>query len=197
MDIQWTDIPWPSEGDTLFQDSFEIRNVARINGFSKDLCAYAIGYRDAAKMIVDHLDSTPKYPDLLIYPVVFLYRQAIELLLKELITISDRQSGKRVCIKLKHDLPKLWKVARSFIEKYSDGNHAELLDNTENLINQLDQIDPLSTAFRYPIDTKENESIIGVHRIDIQHLSEKMEGLYNALSASVDWLDDLIRSSDY
>lgn len=77
-------LPWPAAGDALFKDDepdwknnacfyFGISDETRIDGFKL-----------AADMLVAAIVSSPVDQDVLVYPIVFNYRQYLELRLKAL-----------------------------------------------------------------------------------------------------------------
>ncbi len=196
LDFGIEHIPWPGPGDILFKDSRDTKRVAIIGGSSKSIGAYAVGYRDAAILIMNNIDSYQPFLDLIFYPIAFLYSHATELTIKELILLHARHSGVDVSPIITHDLMNLWQLSRRIIEEYSDGEDIDFLDPSESIIKELSEIKPVGEAFRYPTDTKGNELIPEDSGIDVVNFSEVMEGLLNALEGSVDWLEDLLRNSE-
>ena len=78
---------WPGkEGDQLFRGGLEIDLNADISHWNKDINSYANGYRQAADVIIlQVLRGKRSYTfnvSYLVFPIVFFYRQYIELLLK-------------------------------------------------------------------------------------------------------------------
>ncbi|MBL8015621.1 MAG: hypothetical protein JNK26_05590, partial [Candidatus Doudnabacteria bacterium] len=75
------------EGDGLFRsDGGDGRNNAILNYGEQDRFAiYALGYQDAAELLTLAYMENDRPKDRLVYPIVFLYRQNIELKLKEFI----------------------------------------------------------------------------------------------------------------
>ena len=72
---------------------------------------YAIGYKEAAYLVVNSPTFTSSI-DIYVYPVMFLYRQYIELQMKEII-----DKGKRQVPDSTHDLNALWKELRLSLEE--------------------------------------------------------------------------------
>lgn len=60
-------------------------NNACIRPFSDNWVTYPRGYKKAADLMVAHIDKRHCDQDTLVYPIVFLYRQYIELRLKHLV----------------------------------------------------------------------------------------------------------------
>ena len=93
------DFPWPRRGDKLFtSEGSDWWNKACLTHFSDGWWIYATGYKLGADLLVQYVTETHKNQDRLIYPIVFLYRQYLELRLKELIkngsTIIEESSDR-------------------------------------------------------------------------------------------------------
>ena len=73
----------------------------------------ALGFKEAADMLVDIAVKEPGYADYLVYSVLYLYRMYIELRLKTII-----ESAKRIS-RTGHNLEKLWKEAKLIMESSS------------------------------------------------------------------------------
>ncbi|HKW19535.1 MAG TPA: hypothetical protein VJO35_18645 [Terriglobales bacterium] len=129
------------------------------------LGAYAQAYREAANQLVQRLGSTTNYRDVDACPIVFLYRHAVELRLKEIVHWGNallyvRGLSKTVrpnVLFRTHDLCKLVSAAKPIfgIFRYlGDWNGSEFLsfDDFERFVAELNEFDPGSYAFRYPID---------------------------------------------
>src|SRR5262249_50330134 len=79
------EIRWPRKGDILFEAGSDWWHNAW-GGWAHDQWAgYAEGYKLAADLLVQHVVETRSNQDLLVFPIVFLYRQALEVALKHLI----------------------------------------------------------------------------------------------------------------
>ena len=101
----------------LFQSDKDWKNNACLNFTSDPTHGYVEGYKRAADLLVAHVMEKGKDQDYLVYPITFLYRQHLELLLKEIITdgrdLLDEGSGHPN----HHELDKLWPVAKGLIRK--------------------------------------------------------------------------------
>ncbi|HHS8916416.1 TPA: hypothetical protein ACTVMT_005267, partial [Escherichia coli] len=67
--------------------------------------AYTEGYRRAADILINHIDESGRDQDFLVYPVLFLYRHHLELLIKQIIGLAlalaedpDKPSTKKMTI---------------------------------------------------------------------------------------------------
>jgi len=109
---------------------------------------YADGFRRAAELLIANVKSTYER-NTVIFPILALYRQYVELTLKEIIAYGQyldthdvRQGG--------HDLKNLWTAAKSYIRKHYQGFEKTQLDRIEQVVCELHELDPTSEATRYP-----------------------------------------------
>ena len=81
--------------------------------FPVDFGISAKGYKLAADILADYVAETGNDYDYLVNPVAFLYRQYLELRLKDIIIVGSRLSGMPIHFGSKsdfltHDLIRLW-----------------------------------------------------------------------------------------
>ena len=79
-------MPWPVKGDKLFLKGGDWQHSACLGWAPNKWDAYAVGYKDAADIVVEKATTTGRGLDTLVYPIAFLYRHYLELRLKELTT---------------------------------------------------------------------------------------------------------------
>lgn len=126
-----------------------------------------------------------------VYPAIFLYRQYIELRLKEMVQNSYWCLGIPKYFPKHHKIDELWKICRSNIEKMDadeiermDANSQNQLRNDLNAleedINAFSKLDSNSITFRYPID--KDGKPLDLPKIDLR----KMRDLVGRISY---WLD--------
>ncbi len=168
--------------------------VARINDFNRSNLGYAIGYQHAANLIIDSLDNYSGHPDLLFFPLAFLYRHATELVLKDIIYLGIALSGAAHEVVTDHKLGPLWQRAREYLLEHPDGSDGNYFDSIDSSIERLHSIDPRSETFRYVIDKDRNITFPHNERIDLDRLKSDMDDLINKLTGCVDYLD-AIKSS--
>jgi len=160
----------PQKGDPLVPDPAPLE---RFGGPPAD--AYAVGYRLAAEILADHVRGRGE-ETFLFYPIVFLYRHHVELMLKNLILAFDEpgvravtgaeafrdedrnslQSGKKA-----HSLQALWDHLRPSVEGLGSQVSAELIEGINYYIQQLNEIDPHSVSFRYPAGVAGTKEALG------------------------------------
>lgn len=133
-------------------------------GFSKhpwnDFSKYAQGYYLAAKQLAGALLEKPSIGDYEGYPVVFLYRHALELYLKSFIysteSIAKLRKNLGKLTKNTHHLPSLCGAFKKLIEGIpeiqQEASLRMFLANLKSVATEFDEIDAMSDSFRYPLD---------------------------------------------
>lgn len=116
--------------------------------------AMMLGYKQAADLLIQAVIQRQGTTDLLVYPILFLYRHHTELQLKLIIELGKDSIGENTeRLRNEHNLMELWTIARKviddlFVDEQEDTN------KIENILKQLGEIDPRSFSFRYSHDTK-------------------------------------------
>lgn len=182
-----TNIPWPDKDDVLFSSGDDWWHNACLNWARDDWTLYILGYRKAAKMLVENVQANPSGQDFIIYPAVFLYRQYLELRLKRLIYDAKDLLGEPSTNILHHHLDKLWHECSLLLNRVSPEEGKEEMKAVDEIIQQFCEIDPNSMAFRYPTDKKDVKSIPNTLKyINFRNLSEVMEKIANFLDAAAE-----------
>lgn len=182
--------PFSPTGDRLFKGDLDIDLNADISHWNKDLHAYAEGYRDAADLVVEGVLDNPQ--DLssrvsyLVFAVVFLYRQYLELRLKEIILLgSQLYSPQPQGFPRHHKIAELWSHARPFLERLAPNGPHDDLDAVEACVNEFSALDPKGIAFRYPVDLTGNRTLSQDWMvINLRHLALTMSKIANLLDDS-------------
>ena len=143
----------------------------------KDWDTYAEGYKNAADLIVINAAQKRANIDSLAYPVVFLYRQYLELRIKEFLIVSSGLLGKTFKLKKTHDLITLCLELRPKIELVWSQQSSAYLDDIENRLKELCKVDPRSDAFRYPVDNNNIPSLDGIDYINLKHLKNVVHAI--------------------
>lgn len=95
-------------GQQLFIQGEDWHNNAMLGWthFPGDI--YAAGYKDTADALVGALVERKASLDSVVYPLVFLYRQGLELQLKLILPLARRLAGKEASADIGHKLMPLW-----------------------------------------------------------------------------------------
>lgn len=175
-------VPYPRpEGDiNLFYRSHNRDHEVMIGGEDNDWDTYCIGYRRAAAVLVNQItrkDSQSLRRDYSrdwesqAYATIFLYRQYLELRLKELILAYGGDFSE---INNEHSLLKLWGTLRKqeCVQSEIPEPDTKDIETAEKIIEQFDQIDERSQAFRYPLDKAGLRVTVDPMQFDLVHLKE-------------------------
>lgn len=158
---------------------------------------YAAGYKDAADALVQALAHRKASLDSVIYPLVFLYRQGLELELKLILPLARRLVGKKAVADHKHGLMALWSELRQHLEQLDPREDDQELPAIEDFICQLDTVDPGSFAFRYPTTKKGEVSLPELRHVNVRHLSEIMDSVFMLLGGIHSWLGEMEQNDSY
>lgn len=194
------DRPWPRKSDRLFVKEGDWRTNARLNAERDNLSLYAVGFKLAGEYLVEQVITGGANHDSLVFPIAFSYRQYLELRLKQLIRDGYRFINKPLPSTWKddwkvlgypaqHKVDILWKECRPILEqvapKILNSNKMKMLPQTlevmDTLVEELAQIDPDSMSFRYSRDKQNKPSLLGISDINLPHLAQVMNKIYNFL----------------
>jgi hypothetical protein len=188
-------VPWPSADDNIFgSDAGPWRGMASLTGFrgqGPHPTVIAAGYREGAEALVKHVLELGYHEDFLVFPIMFLYRQYVELRLKEIAVLGARLvevNPPPATIMGAHALEPLWRFCRGVLET-ADSGPTDDLDNAERTLEKLTWADPGSFAFRYATDKKGARSLpTELTTIDLVRVYEVMSGVCNLLDGIVDFI---------
>src|SRR4051812_42643352 len=114
-DLIGEQLPWPQKGDDPFAPGDDWWHNACLNFMPEPWTGYAEGYKMAGHILVAHVEAKRFDQDYLVYPIIFNYRQYIELMLKGLTKdarlLLDEPGG----APLGHVLKDLWNTARPLL----------------------------------------------------------------------------------
>lgn len=190
-DILNREFRWPKQGDRAFTKSdVWQRNAQVTKGVHSRLIIMMTGYKSGADLLVEKSQRSGYDRDTLVYPIIFMYRQFIELELKYLISTY----GPRVGVSANwrsHDIAFLWS---EFI-KVLDGYGVKDPDNTDAavcaIIAEFAKVDSGSYSYRYPVDVHGKEIPVGVEVLDLTALKDVMDGVHGYFTGCDGYLDHL------
>jgi hypothetical protein len=151
---------------------------------------YALGYRRAALLAVQHVIATDTDHDTLVYPIVYLYRHAIELYLKEVIQRGRRLLDLPENFRATHDLQPLYDAARKIAEQVMGGKVPDWLFAMDRQMAELARVDATSMTFRYPVERDGSQSAPSpFDRFSLRHFAECAECLCDVLDGWTTGID--------
>lgn len=192
---------WETQGP---QGSFVIHFTALPE---RDFGAYAKGYAAAARNLAQNILSRG-YADYEAYPVVFLYRHAVELYLKEIIVKGLHLSAVRREEQLErvtydHNLSRLVKSAARVLRKCFPGDESlsKFIERLGLVTEEFALLDKSSFTFRYPVDKQGarpvsgaiHGSVLAIART-LDPLLEQLDNLDTGLDVETDLAEDALSS---
>jgi hypothetical protein len=136
---------------------------------------YADGFNRAAELLIVNVRSTYEV-NTVVFPILFLCRHHIELMLKEIIGYGLYLNQEVRTPPGSHDLQNLWNEAKSYIRKEVLDVSADELEYVERLILDIHSLDATSEGSRYPVIKKRNASFSwDSPDINLDDLGEKMK----------------------
>ena len=180
-----------SENDKLFKSDDDWGNNACVNYLSDNWNIYVIGYKDAADVLVAHVEKHQRGQDFSVYPIVFLYRQYLELEIKYLIRQGRKLQDIHKPIPTIHQIDKLWGICSKLLHEISPGESERELSQIARLIDEFCKIDPNSTAFRYPLKWDGDPSLPPAIKIinlrNIKDVIDKISVLMRGAASQFDY----------
>jgi hypothetical protein len=165
------ELPWPRSGDEVFASANDRWMNANVN-WGGGWGLYAIGYKEAGDLLVEDVAENRGMADGLVYPIVFSYRQYLELTLKDVLMEARRYYEIDKPFKNEHSLLLPWCPLRELLERRWPERPDELEAVEENL-RQFDAVDSGSFAFRYARTKAGTPSLReDMRQINLRNLSE-------------------------
>lgn len=179
------EFPLPESEDKLFKEAnTDYRFNAMIQSGMNKFVLFSEAYKLSAKKLFEQLDGSATNANFIVYPLIFVNRQFLELRLKEIISGLNFVIDHKFEFPNGHDLLFLWNRYLNLVTKVGPNQAPEkdVLINTENLIKEFNDIDPRSFSFRYPVDTTtDRKPSLTITNIDLENFQLTMEKLYNVL----------------
>ena len=153
------------------------------------LLNYYTGYWNAAKILYKSIVKASKnreieITDTLVFPLIYLYRHSLELMIKYLYFkfCSKDDKTKKAFLQKGHKLIDLWEETKSYLKVQLEEQKSKIdLEIIENYIRKFNDCDSKSEKFRYPMDSKLNAIHAKSYVLDIEFFSETMDKLLNTM----------------
>ncbi len=182
---------WPKAGDTLFTSSARWDGNAHLeqHGHGR-LVMMMSGYKRGADLMVRHAADNRSDQDALVFPIIFNYRQYIELSLKYLIAGYGRTVGVEA-IWNTHSLTTLWTAFLEVLNGYGGQDEDGGTTVVGGIVAEFAKVDPNSFSYRYPVDTKGQPIELAHDRLDLTALADVMNAVDGYFSGCDGYLDHL------
>jgi hypothetical protein len=168
----------------------------------EELVAFAMGYHKAGRILVKRLAQAPGYADYDGYPILYLYRHALELYLKSIIYRGGKYIGLMSEHTLNaerffgsHDLTRLLPAVREVFDHVGWGSDLGIPGlptwvEFAKLVEAIDSIDHGSYTFRYPMD-KRGASALPHHLVlNVVAFGQQMDPVLELLDGAASGLND-------
>lgn len=185
------DFRWPTVGDRPFaavEEPGANANIAN-DGFAR-LVFMMEGYRKAADLMVSSAEAESGERDYLVCPIIFNYRQFIELSLKYLIATYGGTVGIGAEWRT-HDLATLWQTFAELLERYGTTDPDTADGIVEGIVAEFAKIDPGSYSHRYPVDTRGQPLPLTYADLHLPTLADVMNGVAGYFTGCDGLLSDL------
>ena len=142
-------------------------------------------YLQAADALIQAAVDDHSLLDVHIYPISFLYRQALELMIKDPLWMSHYLAHGKKILSTLHGLSDLWhgiKTNCGAIPHFSFPLKARETKMLERLFEQIEKHDPGSDAFRYPFDRGGKISHPSLRNVNVRVLYERVHHARDLLS---------------
>jgi hypothetical protein len=156
--------------------NFHLNACVGRNGGPADFHRYAFGYFEAGERLVKSLQEDHASVDLLIYPLVHLYRHGIEAVLKHLGRELPILCNEKATVKQTHKLLDNWASVRHHLQQLQAAD-AKTLDSVEEKLKEIVEIDPNGETFRYPKAKDGKMHLQETSIINAEVFAEEMQGL--------------------
>ncbi|GGI27848.1 hypothetical protein [Bradyrhizobium guangdongense] len=127
------------------------------NGGPYDLFDYSWGYFEGTRLLLREAQEPGIIIDVVIYPICFNFRHAIELYIKYIIADLGRVNGTGQQYQPGHTLLRNWKKAKKLLSAID--HSADDVAIFEEAIKHIDEVDRSGQTFRYPESIKYDQHL--------------------------------------
>jgi HEPN domain-containing protein len=186
-----TEFRWPRQGDRPFVAAdapFDNANIAN-DGFTR-LVLMMEGYKEAADLMVEAAAENRRMRDMLVFPIIFNYRQFLELSLKYQLATFGPAVGVEPNWRT-HDLLELWGEFLEMLERYGTPDPDEADPIVGEIVLEFAKIDPGSYSYRYPVDRQGRPLPVAYRDLYLPTLADVMEAVAGYFTGSDGYLSQV------
>lgn len=168
--------------------------------------AYVAGYKEAADRLVAGIAEGLHGQDMLVFPILFLYRHYLEVSIKELIKECQPMLGITPPAKPKieqrnmaaqgHDLDGLWSYLKGLLPGIYPGIPDVVLEEIDRVVVAFHRHDEAGDAARYPVDLSGQRTLSGLNAINLRKLSEDMgraDSSFTQIGGGIDYMHEMAK----
>jgi hypothetical protein len=157
----------------LFGPDLDWENNACLNCGTDQWGPYITGYDRAAEILASHVQSGGRDQDVLLYPIVFLSRHYLELLMKRTLLDAQDLLDRPRQLRGDHNLTAMWQHLRPLVLAIYPADQPAELAQLDSVVSSVGELDKSSFAFRYPMDKKGTASLPDdLNLVNIRRFSE-------------------------
>jgi hypothetical protein len=134
--------------------------------------------------------------DFLVFPIIFNYRQFLELSLKYQLATYGPAVGIEPNWNT-HFLDRLWGEFLEMLERYRSEDPDEADPVVSEIILEFAKIDPASYSYRYPLDRHGNLVPVAYRDLHLPTLADVMEAVAGYFTGCDGYLSSLVDASPY
>lgn len=175
---------WPKAGDSL-HGAGPWKAEALVGVFEVDWeYDYASAYKEAADELVRGVLDQRLAPDSAVYPILFLYRHYIELILKGIVAIGAKLEKATVSYEKIHAINDLWRKARARLEQAFPEAEKTDTDIVEQCIREFATWDASGEASRYARRKNGASTWNGTKQLNLANMRDVMSRMAGLLDGS-------------
>jgi hypothetical protein len=122
-----------------------------------DLYDYSWGYFEGTRLLLADAKVPGATIDVLVYPICFNFRHAVELYVKYIIADLSRVQGTGRQYQARHSLLRNWKKAKTLLKAIDHATGDTAL--FEEVVKHIEEVDPTGQTFRYPESIKYDQHL--------------------------------------
>lgn len=194
-EVLQTEFRWPTAGDVAFVAAVDPADNANVagDGFTR-LVLMMEGYKKGGDLMVASATAEPSERDFLVSPIIFNYRQFVELSLKFMLATYGPTVGVEPNWH-SHDLAVLWRDFAQLLERYGTSDPDDADPVVAAVVAEFAKIDPGSYSHRYPVDTKGNPLPLAITDLHLPTLADVMNAVAGYFTGCDAYLTELMGAS--
>lgn len=176
---------WPKIGAKVFEEVHALLGATAAHDTGERQYRMIRGYHRGADVLVEQAESQPHERANLLYPIVFCYRQSLELRLKDLLITYGPDANEAPDFK-SHTLEQLWAKWKRVLVHFASnpGNIDPDTSVVESHIAEFARVDPRSFNFRFSFKTDGQPIELPIDSSDLPTLRKTIASIHNFLECT-------------
>lgn len=163
--------------------------------------AYVCGYKEAADRLTSGIDAGQHGKDMLVFPILFLYRHYLELSIKSQIRECQllldiecpphpKSGEQRILASQGHDLVGLWKYLQQLVPHIYPTLPDSAASDIDRVVSAFTNLDPRGDEARYPLTMSGQRTLPELHELNLRRLAEDVslaDVAFTQIGGGIDW----------